>query len=417
MLFTITYFLKGGFMDIKEMFKESLSRYSVFNNRAIVSPHFIPEDLPYRDEQIKELVNVLSPVMNFVRPNNIFLYGKTGTGKTSSIKKVLNTMETIIFNNAKLKTRVVKYYINCRNHNSKYKIMLKLTTEFYKENYIGYSSSFVYDKIIDYLKKNNIFLILVLDEIDLIKDVDESIYSFSRANDELDNAGFSIIGISNNVMFKEKLDPRTKSSLCQKELLFTPYNAKELTEILAQRVALGFKPGTVNESAIRLASALAAQESGDARTALMLLERAGEISDENGLGEVTDKEIKLAKKNVEVEIIINMISTLPEQQQLVLHSIAYLTKNNKFSVKLLDTGKVLSSGDIYNQYFNITRKLGKSPVSTKWFKQYLEELSLYGLIATTMSGKGVRGTTTLVKLGFDPDITYEVLRKQLGFSA
>jgi len=110
-----------------------------------------------------------------------------------------------------------------------------------------------------------------------------------------------------------------------------------------------------------------------------------------------------------------MISTLPEQQQIVLYAIAYLTKNKKFSVHLLDEGDVLSSGSIYNEYFKITKALNKNPVSTKWFKQYLDELDLYGLIATTTSGKGVRGNTTLVKLGFDANITYDVLKKQLGF--
>jgi cell division control protein 6 len=125
------------------------------------------------------------------------------------------------------KTKIMTYYVNCRNHNSKYRILLKLTSLLYNDNYVGFSASFVYDKIEEYIRKNGIILILILDEIDLIKDVDDAVYSFNRANDETNEGGISIIGISNNIMFKDKLDPRTKSSLCQKELIFPPYNAKD----------------------------------------------------------------------------------------------------------------------------------------------------------------------------------------------
>jgi len=398
------------------MFKQHLNRQTVFKNKEFVSPHYIPETLPFREPQIKEAISILAPAVNNQRPNNLFIYGKTGTGKTSTVRKVLDKMNEIIveYNNPDL--NVATYYVNCRNHNSKYRILLKLTNHFYNEEYVGYSASFVYDKVLNYIKKHNLVLILVLDEVDLIKDVDEAIYSFSRSNDEVTKGGLSIIGISNNVMFKDKLDPRTKSSLCQKELIFPPYNAKELQEILKQRADVGFKENCVEDSAICLVSAFCARESGDARTALMLLERAGEIADQNEMPLVTEIEVRAAKSKVEEEVIINMVSTLPEQIQFVLYSITYLTKNKRYSVKLLDEGEVLYSGDIYHEYCKIASSAGIQPVSTKWFKQYLDELDLYGLIATTASGKGVRGTTTLVKLGFDPALTHAVLSKQLDLA-
>jgi cell division control protein 6 len=188
---------------------------------------------------------------------------------------------------------------------------------------------------------------------------------------------------------------------------------KRLKEILTQRIKIGFNKDAVDDSAISLASAYSAKESGDARTALMLLERAGEIADLHDSPIVTEREVDEAKTKVEEEIIVNMISTLPEQVQLVLYSIADLTYNKKYSVKLLDDKEVLYSGDYYNEYTKICKDTGKCPVSTKWFKQYLDELELYGLIITNPSGKGVRGTTTLVKLGFDAKITYNLLKNQL----
>lgn len=397
------------------MFNQHLNKHTVFKNREIISPHYIPDTLPFRENQIREIITTLAPTITLTRPNNLFIYGKTGTGKTATIKKVLDKMqETIKERDINLEKRVITYYINCRSHNSKYKTLLKLTAKLYNENYVGYSASFVYDKVIDFIKKNKAIVIIVLDEIDLLQDIDDAIYSLNRANDEINSGGIAIIGISNNVMFKEKLDPRTKSSLCQKELVFPPYNAQELKEILTQRAKEGFNQNCVEDSALALAAAFSAQESGDARTALMLLERAGEIADEKEKSSVSDSEVKNAKIRVEEEIIINMISTLPEQVQFVLYSIATLTKNKQFSVKLLDEGEVLYSGDIYNEYCKHIKEIGKTCVSTKWFKQYIDELDLYGLIITTNSGKGVRGSTTLVKLGFDANTTYDVLKNTLG---
>lgn len=396
------------------MIKKQLNKNTVFKDKQLLSPHYIPELLPFRDSQINDTINILAPVIKGTRPNNLFIYGKPGTGKTSTVKKVIDKIDEIVKEmDSQIPKKVQAHYINCRNHNSKYQIMLKLTNLFYEENFVGYSASFVYEKVQKYVDKNNLILLLVLDEVDLIKDVDEAIYSFSRANDEMKLGSISIIGISNNIMFKEKLDPRTKSSLCQKEIVFTPYNAKELFEILKQRSEMGLNKDCVDDSALSYASAVCAQESGDARIALMLLSRAGEIADERSLTKITQEEVKDARSKVEQELIINMISTLPAQQKLVLYAIASLIKTKKFSVKLLDEEEVLYSGDIYNEYAKIAKLIGKEIVSTKWFKQYLDELDLSGLIISTASGKGVRGNTTLVRLGFDHNTIYNLIKNEL----
>ncbi|PIU02935.1 MAG: cell division control protein Cdc6 [Candidatus Diapherotrites archaeon CG09_land_8_20_14_0_10_32_12] len=400
-------------VDIKEMFKSEIKKNSVFKNKNIVSPHYIPDILPFRDDQIKEIISNLAPALQGKKINNLFLYGKTGTGKTSTIKVVLSKMEELAKERTDCKS-IVTTYINCRNHNTKYRIILKHINDLYKHDYVGYSSSFVYDKLAEYVKKNKIGLIIVLDEIDLIKDVDDAVYALTRANDELTDGSISIVGISNNVMFKQKLDPRTKSSLCEKELVFPPYNAHELTKILQGRVEEGFNKDCVDDSAIGLASAYAAQESGDARTAILLLLRAGEIADENKEIKITETDVRNAKKTVEKDILLNMVSTLPEQLQYVLFAITRLTKSKNQTTLGPNNEGILHSGEVYNEYYRIAKIQGKSPVSLKWFKQYLEELELYGMIATTISGKGVRGTTTLIKLGVDAKILTGILEPKIG---
>ncbi|MDP6670833.1 MAG: AAA family ATPase, partial [archaeon] len=397
----------------KNIFESVIKSESVFVDRNIMSPHYTPDKLPFRENQIDEITQVLGTTLNGKRADNLFVYGKVGTGKTVTVKYVLQQLEEFSKqNNVGADTT----YVNCRTHNSKYKVLLSALRKFYPdENFIGFSSAFVYEKLLEYADRNKRHLVLTLDEVDKVKDVDELIYALSRGNDELVNGSVSLIGISNNLVFKDRLDPRTKSSLCEKEMVFSPYNAKELKAILSERTAGAFRKGSVEESAINCAAAVSAQESGDARTAVMLLLRAGELADKSGLSKVSDTEVKNAKSKVEEEIIFNMIKTLPSQQQLVLYAISSLVFNHKGvrSVTGLREPGVLFSGEVYDEYKRVAKSLEASPISSRWYRQYINELEIYGLIITTQSGKGIRGSTRLIRLGFDAKKIRDVLGAEI----
>jgi len=397
----------------ENIFEKEFSKETIFVDRNLLSPHFTPSELPFRDGQINEISSVLAPTIREKKADNIFIYGKTGTGKTTVTRKVLNQLLEF---SASKNLKISGTYVNCRNHNKKYRVLIKVAKDFYpEENFLGFSAAFVYEKLLDYARKGR-SVILVLDEIDKVKDLDELIYSLSRANDEVEKGSITIVGISNNLMFKDRLDPRTKSSLCQQEIIFPPYNAVELREILKQRAAGAFKENVIDDSALSLASAIAAQESGDARTAVMLLLRAGEIAERKNSPRITDEEVKKAKSKVEEELILNMISTLPRQQQLVLLAIASLSLESKGIKKI--TGRieegVLFSGEIYEEYTHIAKKFHEDIVSARWYREYISELEMYGLVLSTASGKGIRGQTRLIKLGFPAKKIKEAIEKEIA---
>ena len=397
----------------ENIFEKQLAKQTVFSNKDIISPHHVPAKLPFREKQIESITHNLSGVINDSKPNNFFIYGKTGTGKTSTVKHVLDQLNEFI---TKRQLSVYSCYVNCRSHPSKYKVLLKALRAFNPEkDFLGYSSSFVYEKLLSFAGDNNAHAIIVLDEIDKVKDVDELMYSLSRGNDELNQGSITVIGISNNLTFKEKLDPRTKSSLCEREMVFDPYNATELREILTERTELAFKEGVVKETAISLAAALAAQESGDARTAVMLLQRAGEIADMEEKYVVDDSLVEQAKVSVEEEIILSMISTLPQQQQLVLYAIAQMSLQNPTFTKINGEEEkgVMFSGEIFETYLRLAKQFDTRTITSRWYRQYINELEMYGLILVTNSGKGIKGQTRLIKLGFDPMKIKSALEKEL----
>lgn len=399
---------------MENIFEQQLTKNTVFLNKDIISPHYVPQKLPFREKQISEVTQGLASVANDSKPNNFFIYGKTGTGKTSTVKHVLEQLDEFVQNR---KLPVSSCYVNCRSHPSKYKVLLKALRSFFPEkDFIGYSASFVYERLLSIAGENNAHLILVLDEIDKIKDIDELMYSLSRGNDELNKGSLTVIGISNNLTFKEKLDPRTKSSLCEREMVFDPYNATELREILSERCDVAFKQDSVTEGAISLAAALSAQESGDARTAVMLMQRAGEIADMEETFLVDDANVEKAKASVEEEIIISMISTLPQQQQLVLYAIAQMSLSDKAGFTKVNgevEKGVLFSGEIFEGYLQLAKKFDVRTITSRWFRQYINELEMYGLILVTSSGKGIKGQTRLIKLGFDAFKIKAALEKEL----
>ena len=389
-----------------------MQKPTLFRDRNAITPHFTPANLPFREKQISEISTVLASTLQGKKANNLFVYGKVGTGKTSTVKFVTGQCEAFsLQNNANAETM----YVNCRTHNSKYKVLLStLRKLFPEENYMGFSSAFVMEKLMDYCQKNSKHMIITLDEIDKVKDLDDLVYSLTRSNDELQAGSISIIGISNNVLFKERLDSRTKSALCEQEMVFPPYNAKELRQILLERTSLAFKDGVVDEAAVNLASAIAARESGDARTAVMLLLRAGELAEKNNRLKISDLDIVNAKKQVEEEIIFLMISTLPIQEQLVLFSISSLSVNKKGIKRITGIDEnVLFSGDVYDEYTRVAASLKEPVVSARWYREYISELETYGLIITTQSGKGIRGSTRLIKLAYDSEKIFEAMKKEL----
>ncbi|MFH2105649.1 MAG: AAA family ATPase [Candidatus Micrarchaeota archaeon] len=389
-------------------FDEILAKKSIFKDVSVLSPHFVPQNLPFRDDQIQLIMRTVSPALKSQKPRNLFIYGTTGTGKTCCTKWVMDE-----FNKIGKNCKMV--YLNCRVYNSRYRILQRFLKE-YDEEFAksGFGLTVLYEKLLELIGGNN-QMILVLDEIDMVKDLDDLVYTLTRANDEVRNTGgVSIVGISNKLSFKDALDPRSKSSLSEIEMIFPPYTSEQLKEILKQRIDGGFGENVVSDSAINLAAAITSQTSGDARYALKLLVKAGEIVEQQGKEELTDTEVENARKMVELDLAAETIATLPDNHQMVLYAIADLTtKGGKYErLQGLEKG-FLFSGEVYEEYELICKKLKKRPRSLRWYKEYLNDLEMLGLISTKPSSTGIRGHTTLIKLGHSANNILEIVQKNL----
>ena len=377
-------------------FDQMESKITIFKNSTVLSPHYIPRDLPFRESQIKEIVSILTPALKAQKPRNIILYGKTGTGKTCCVKRIMEDFEGASKENALIQ------YVNCRIYNTRYRILQKiLKTTVPEAEKTGFGATFFYEKLVETVSKGK-QMIIVLDEIDMVKDLDELVYTLTRANDELLGGGVSIIGISNRLSFKDALDPRSKSSLYETEMVFPPYTAEQLRKILTERAREGFAAESVEPSAINLAAAITSQETGDARYALKLINKAGEIAEAQSKKKITDSDVEEARKKVEIDLTKETITTLPEMHQIVLHAIATLANTgSKYSRLEVEENedRTLFSGEVFEEYEKVCRKLSKKPRSLRWYKEYISDLEVLGLVSTALSSKGIRGKTTLIRMG------------------
>ena len=166
--------------------------------------------------------------------------------------------------------------------NTEYRLIAELARFFGEEvASTGLPTDEVYKIFLKALDKEKVLFIIILDEIDqlLHKAGNEILYSLTRINPQLENSEIGLIGISNDLMFTDNLDPRVKSSLSEEEILFPPYNAIQLQAILKVRAAKAFRKEAIAEGVLEKCAAYAAREHGDARRALELLRVSGELTE------------------------------------------------------------------------------------------------------------------------------------------
>jgi len=406
-------FGKTGLRNLPS-FKDMLTEKSIFRNKETLSPHFVPEQMLFRENEIRTLMEGLLPALKDQKPHNMFIYGGTGTGKTASSRTVL---EKLVSEGS---DRIKPVYMNCRVYDSRYKVLQKCISHFNPDfAKTGFSFSVLYERLLDWIEGDGDHieakrLIVVLDELDMVKDLDSLIYTLVRANDDLKKGSISIVGISNKVNFKNRLDARSRSCLCEREIVFQPYNAMQLQGILKQRIKQAFEDDSiVDESGLNLAAAIASAENGDARYALLLLLRAGELADSKKT-RITDKEVQEARKQAEEDKAFEIISTLPEHQQIFLLALSSLSLDSQYH-RLVEEGgeRFYLSGETYEKYCHYVRKMGKEPRTSRWMREYIVELDALGLINSIQSGKGVRGRTTLVRLAYEPEKVRKIVESTL----
>ena len=394
---------------------ESFDKNLIFKNKSLLQTRYQPKDIPYRKDQIKQIALVLAPVLRGERTSNLFLYGKTGTGKTLSILHVKDELLKRVKGDSEYKLKIE--YLNCKLKkvsDTEYRVLSEIIKKLGGEvPATGLPTQSVYSKFIEIVDSEKQLVVLILDEVDQTtkKLSNDFLYNLTRLNSELSQSQISIVGISNNLTFLDELDPRVRSSLSEEEIVFPPYNAVQLQEILRKRAKDVFKEGVIHdEGVIAKCAAFAAREHGDARRALDLLRVAGELAERDGSKKILLKYIDAANEKIERDKILDIIGSEPKQFQLVLHSIIQLSeRNNKESI---------FTGDVYNFYQDLCIKNKLEVLTQRRVSDIIQEFDMLGIINVRVISKGRGGRMREIKLAITKNIlekAKEIIRDSLNY--
>ncbi len=374
--------------DVNNIFEQFLKKESLFKDKKVLQSNYLPGEINHRDEQITKIAQILAPSLRQEKPSNLFIYGKSGTGKTVSMNYISDQIRTMAYNK-KIPLKIV--YINCKLKkisDTEYRLIAQLAREFGKEiPPTGLPTDEVYNIFYKTLEEESSTIILILDEIDeLVKKAgDELLYNLLRMNSGLKKSSTSLIGISNDLLFANNLDPRVKSSLSEEEVIFPPYNAVQLQDILQKRAGEAFKEGVLGDGVIQKCAAFAAREHGDARRALEVLRVAGEITERKGNNIISMKEIDEAEETIEKDRITELVKNHPKQIQATLYSIMLNKKSSKYNF--------IQTGDVYDTYIELCKKVGLRPLTQRRVSDIIAELDMLGIINAKVISKGRFGRT------------------------
>lgn len=385
---------------------------TVFQTEDVLRDSYIPETLIEREEQENDFLEYLKPVINGDIPNNMFVYGQTGVGKTLSTRMMLDELKEDVSNTSGVSLKVL--WTNCRDRTS-YQSLVHLVNQFREpENQIsktGNSSSVVLDALWEEIEAcDSTHVLFVLDEVDGLGNDPNILYEIPRArsNGNVENTKLGLIGISSNFTYTDHLKSDVQSSLRQEEIHFTPYSVSQLRNILGQRAEEAFYPGVVEESTLAYASAAAGRDTGSARHALDILRKAGQLARREESDSVTPDHAERAESLVQKDRIMDELRSLPAQSHLVLWALINLSDDGKTPAR---------TKDIYDVYESVALAQGETVNSQRTVHNRLHDLSLGGFLSAQQVNKGEGGGKyNTYELQMQTETVKEVLEEETRVS-
>jgi len=381
---------------------------SVFKDESKLDINYIPNRLPHREKELRLLMEFFSFLLRFPgkMAQRVMITGDVGTGKTVLSQRfgVDITQEA-----KKLGVNLRYVHVNCREYRGNLFLIMQHVVSIFHPNFPkrGYSAEELLGILMQILDEENTHLILALDEFESLveREGSEAVYKLTRMQEIRQNKPqrLSLVCILRSLKVIEQLDASTRSTLQSNIISLENYSKQQLVDILHDRVSLAFKPLTVPEETIELASELAFSEGGNARFGIELLWRAGKYADAEDLGMVTPDCVRKAVSSIYPLMRKNDLAFLGHHEKLFLLGVARLFKESQKAY--------VSLKEAEQAYAVVCEEFNVKPHSHTQLWKYVQELSNVGILKTEVSTVGSRGRSTIIYL---PRVSASELEKELN---
>jgi len=385
----------------------------IFKDRNKLSPYYIPERLPHREEQIRMLHSIYDALIKDVKnayPRFTQIIGPTGTGKTcTAIRFGKQITEYARKEGVKLKY----IYVNCKvDGATRYVLFRNLVRKLTpKISTRSLSPEEMIQQFVEYLRAEDMFALITFDEIDYFIQTnpkDHIIYDLTRTAETSPGEPTPIIGeifIAKDLRWHERLDSGERSTLGLGIIKFSRYSSTQVREILLERIKEAFLPGVVGEDTLDLVSDITANPpvNGDIRVGLDLLYYSGNLAENQGFNRVLPDHVRKVYGEINPSITSEDIMSLDRNGKLILLALVRSLRSRGSAY--------VGLREIRRSYKIVCEEFGLKP--TEKFEESVQDLVYRGIVdMKSLTELGVSGAS-LIDLEHFLNSLAERLRKEI----
>lgn len=383
----------------------------IFANRDVLKDRYQPDAIVGRDKEKRELSNALRPVLKGTgSPDNVFMSGPTGTGKTALGKSAVDEI------GADPHLDVDVAWVNCKPVGGDTQLMLEIANRFRssgnKLSITGYSEKQAMDRLFSELAEvESKTVLVVLDELDTVADLGSFLYHLPRAHEHgLDKTEVGVIAISNEPDFIRDVPADVRSTLTDIHIQFTEYDANQIREVLEHRAVLAFRDTeldpdggitspVLDNAAVQLAAAKGTMHTGDARMARDVLRMAGDLTLDLGGDKVTENHVTDAVEKYHRSRMVDSISNFGHTAKNLLYATVTLHADGQTDPR---------TSEIHTRYVQLLNGSGADAVTKRQAEKHMKKFARVGLVEPQRHG-GAGGNYTTHPLQYDPEHIVEGL--------